>query len=343
MHPKYSPESPLHEASLVDYTLHSPAILELLDIKISRTLIDYIVDCTCETVDHALGRSVGSSRTLRKANHQFVTDVIHKAEVKLPVLLVALVYIDRARAHLEIAIDQYAFERVFLGGVILANKYLNDSTLKNVHWAMCSRIFRTRDIGRIEREFLDVLDFELGVSEADVLSHHATIMSLQHPQRTCPLQSAILSPMRSNSHRRQVSLQRAPSEATTLVLDDMDVSEGSSSSSRMDVEEPIRKVTSFKHHHSAADLRMDVPQPPQGIPLHRTQPRVFAHHPPLVHKPTPYVDSAQPHSSSHRLSIPSAFSIFKSFPIFHHNPSHSDSPTESTSSSGTACSVIGVG
>lgn len=149
MHPTYSPASPLHEASLVDANLHSPALLELLDIKISRTLIgmsfnvlqsalackpvltssslctEYVVECTCETVDLALGRNPhtsGSQRPSRKANHQFVADLIHRAEVKIPVLLVALVYIDRARSHLEIAIDQYAFERVFLGGVILANK-----------------------------------------------------------------------------------------------------------------------------------------------------------------------------------------------------------------------------
>lgn len=87
--------------------------------------LDYVVDCTCETVDLALGhstRSAGSSRSSRKSYHRFVADLVHRAEVKLPVLLVALVYIDRARAHLEIAIDQYAFERVFLGGIILANK-----------------------------------------------------------------------------------------------------------------------------------------------------------------------------------------------------------------------------
>lgn len=86
---------------------------------------DYVVDCTCETVDLALGRnprSSGSARASRKSHHQFVTDLIHRAEVKIPVVLVALVYIDRARSHLEIAIDQYAFERVFMGGLILANK-----------------------------------------------------------------------------------------------------------------------------------------------------------------------------------------------------------------------------
>lgn len=32
-------------------------------------------------------------------------------------------------------------------------QYCNDSTLKNVHWALCTGVFGKRDVGRIEREF----------------------------------------------------------------------------------------------------------------------------------------------------------------------------------------------
>ena len=67
------------------------------------------------------GRSV--SRHSAHANFlNFVTNVLTKAEVKVPVLLVALVYIDRAKPHLQIALEQWACERVFLGALISANK-----------------------------------------------------------------------------------------------------------------------------------------------------------------------------------------------------------------------------
>ena len=36
-------------------------------------------------------------------------------------------------------------------------------------------MFGPRDIGRIEREFLAVLDFNLGFTESDVLAHHAQL------------------------------------------------------------------------------------------------------------------------------------------------------------------------
>jgi hypothetical protein len=63
-------------------------------------------------------------------------------------------------------------------------QYLNDSSLKNVHWAVCTGVFGKRDIGRIEREFLDVLDFELSITENDIMVYHDAIISLVHPPRT---------------------------------------------------------------------------------------------------------------------------------------------------------------
>lgn len=45
---------------------------------------------------------------------------------------------------------------------------------------MCTGIFGKRDIGRIEREYLDVLNFELKVSEDDVLNHHLGLTAAAH-------------------------------------------------------------------------------------------------------------------------------------------------------------------
>jgi hypothetical protein len=169
-----SSSSPVHHASLVDPSSHSPALLDLVQVKLSKKLIHYVVEVSAETVDFALGRPKGKSSQRTKFT-TFVTDVLTRAEVTTPVVLAALVYIDRAKPHLHIALEEWALERVFLGALVTASKYLNDSTLKNVHWALCTGVFGKRDVGRIEREFLDVLDWELSISEADILSHHAGI------------------------------------------------------------------------------------------------------------------------------------------------------------------------
>jgi len=185
------PRSPLHPASLVDPALHSPALLELLDIKLSRPVFEYVVDSVIDTVDYAMGRPSSSRRgraLSRRSEHAsfaaFVTNVLTRAEVTIPTILVSLVYIDRAKPHLQIALEEWACERVFLGAVMAASKYLNDSTLKNIHWALCTGVFGKRDVGRIEREFLDVLDFELSVSESDILSHHDSLSAVTLPSHS---------------------------------------------------------------------------------------------------------------------------------------------------------------
>ena len=57
-------------------------------------------------------------------------------------------------------------------------QYTSDSTLRNVHWAMSTGVFGKRDVGRIEREFLQVLNWDLSISEDDILSHHHYMYSL---------------------------------------------------------------------------------------------------------------------------------------------------------------------
>ncbi|KAJ7081784.1 hypothetical protein B0H15DRAFT_889951 [Mycena belliarum] len=196
--------STVHYASLVDPANHSPALMELVGIKLSRPLVEYVVDCVAETVDYALGRapadlpSRGRTPTRSPSQAQFgnfVANILVRAEVAPPTLLTALVYVARARPHLSIALEEWALERVFLGALIAASKYTQDSTLKNIHWALCTGVFGKGDIGRIEREFFDVLDWELRVSEADLLAHHAGLSAVlglgreleleaQQPQRS---------------------------------------------------------------------------------------------------------------------------------------------------------------
>ncbi|KAJ7489999.1 hypothetical protein B0H11DRAFT_2011361 [Mycena galericulata] len=54
---------------------------------------------------------------------------------------------------------------------------MNDSPLKNVHYALSAGVFGKPDVGRIVREFPEALDWELGVGEADPSSLHEGMMS----------------------------------------------------------------------------------------------------------------------------------------------------------------------
>lgn len=68
------------------------------------------------------GRRSASRRTETAAFTKFVSDVLTRAEVTIPVVLASLVYVDRAKPHLHIALEEWACERVFLGAVMIASK-----------------------------------------------------------------------------------------------------------------------------------------------------------------------------------------------------------------------------
>jgi len=63
-----------------------------------------------------------------------VNNVLNRAEVELPVVLATLVYLNRAKPHLHIALEEWANERVFLGALIAASKVSNSAS-------SCSRSF----------------------------------------------------------------------------------------------------------------------------------------------------------------------------------------------------------
>ncbi|KAJ7608239.1 hypothetical protein FB45DRAFT_763655 [Roridomyces roridus] len=185
-------KNPLHPASLVDPATHTAALMELVELELSRTVIgnisDYFVHYISDTVAHAMRYSGASSSRIHCSfyspdSHQrhtaFVTTVLARAEITTPTILVALSYLARSRPHLGIGRETWAFERVLLGALIIATKYTADSTLKNVHWAICSGLFGKRDVGRIEREFLEVLDWELGVR--DVISEPSATAVVMFP------------------------------------------------------------------------------------------------------------------------------------------------------------------
>ncbi|KAI9571265.1 hypothetical protein HD554DRAFT_2017126 [Boletus coccyginus] len=304
--------SPLHHASLVHPALHSPALLELLDIKLSRPVLEYVVDCVVDTVDYAMGCPSSSRRgrsLSRRSEHAafatFVTNVLSRAEVTIPTILVSLVYIDRAKPHLQIALEEWACERVFLGAVMVASKYLNDSTLKNIHWAVCTGVFGKGDVGRIEREFLDVLEFQLSVTEDDILGHHDSLSAVALP---------------SHNHRRRDDPHtrthyHPANHAVCPALDPSSPKSSSSGSSPAPLTPDTRVDPTFGAHPKVCDENMDyaatevVQIPPkESQPLASTMDLIRAFPLPVAHSHSylqPSAPSHKPHQrSSHRPCYP---------------------------------------
>uniref|UniRef100_D8PXB2 Cyclin N-terminal domain-containing protein n=2 Tax=Schizophyllum commune (strain H4-8 / FGSC 9210) TaxID=578458 RepID=D8PXB2_SCHCM len=176
--------TPVHPASQVDYALHTTAIVDLISLDITPAVKEYIVDVACDAVDLAIDDPASCNHSgalwARPDKHffsAFASNVIDNSGVAMPVLLVALVYLRRARGQLRIDLDEWAYHRVFLGALIAAAKYTNDTSPKAAHWSAYTGTFGRRDISLIEREFLGVLDFHLGITEDDILAHYDALLA----------------------------------------------------------------------------------------------------------------------------------------------------------------------
>ncbi|PSR73903.1 hypothetical protein PHLCEN_2v10261 [Hermanssonia centrifuga] len=309
MAPKERPR--IDGASLVDPALHSPALMELLNTELSRTLIEYIVDRVVDVVDYALGRPSTSTRgrsSSRRSAHAefsgFARTVIERAGVQLPVLLGTLVYLDRARPHLQLSLEEWACERVFLGALICANK--------NVHWSLCTGLFNKRDVGRIEREFLDVLDFELQISEADILVHHDAIVALKISRSRPHLRISLTG---SSTARPPVPARRTSNASDSS----MDVEEDSPSTSdslslpRTPPAVPMDLDHTGYVHHSAKH------SPDEQPTTNAAAVRLSAPETPIK----PRGDAAAYSQKDHRLS--SAFNLLRNIHVPHFHSTSSSS------------------
>jgi len=89
---------------------------------VARVAVDAII--------HAMRHSSTASRDAPARKEKigldpffiFASNVVYRSEVRVPAILVSLVYIKRAKQHLFIQSPEWACERVFLGALIRANK-----------------------------------------------------------------------------------------------------------------------------------------------------------------------------------------------------------------------------
>ncbi|KAK6997494.1 cyclin N-terminal domain-containing protein [Favolaschia claudopus] len=186
---------PVNPASLVHSSVHSDSLLQLLKVPICHPFVEFVCASVVITAAHG-GHGLRTLPIHTPKFTNFVHSTLRRGGVTTSILLVALVYIYRARCYGPILWEEWVCERIFMGALIVASKYTQESSLKNVHWAQITNTFGTKDIGRIEREFLDVLHWDLHVSESDLLRFQdglivAATVWRRSPGCTIPMNSNI--------------------------------------------------------------------------------------------------------------------------------------------------------
>jgi hypothetical protein len=109
---------------------------------------------------------------------EFITQLVIASNVQVPTLMSTLVYLNRLKSRLQPMAKglRCTTHRIFLAALILAAKYLNDSSPKNKHWANYSYIsnhvynfgFSRTEVNLMEKQLLYLLDWNLRITEEDL-------------------------------------------------------------------------------------------------------------------------------------------------------------------------------
>lgn len=105
--------------------------------------------------------------------------------------------------------------RVFLATLIVAAKYLNDSSPKNKHWMRHANLFENAEINLMESQLVFLLDFDLRFSEKEAIEHWAPFLPRVPEQDRETRQSAV-NRIKARRSRSNIDLQMPLTPPPTL-------------------------------------------------------------------------------------------------------------------------------
>ncbi|KAK9687332.1 hypothetical protein K7432_014827 [Basidiobolus ranarum] len=171
---------------------HNPSPVlskQTMNIDISR-LAHFCADMACSIWHFNSGRL---EKPADPAFHGFCYQVLSSSQVSVPVVLLALLYIQRFKNSSPCTKGADSSEgRLFAVSLMLANKYLDDNAFTNRTWSEVTGI-PLQEINIMEKEFLTILSFNLNITHrelkgwskslSDHLAYQETLLRYSHSDR----------------------------------------------------------------------------------------------------------------------------------------------------------------
>ena len=152
---------------------------------VSRDMIDYLAGAARNVIPCDSSYDLPTPpRTPEPADkslptlEEFITQLVTSSNVQVPTLMSSLVYLNRLKSRLQPQARglKCTTHRIFLAALILAAKYLNDSSPKNKHWARYTNMetdwyqfgFNRTEVNLMEKQLLFLLEWKLRITNEDL-------------------------------------------------------------------------------------------------------------------------------------------------------------------------------
>ena len=135
-------------------------LLRLIQTPVSPEIVKFLVQ--------KLASQLAETAPTAPSLTQFITNLINASNVPMTTLLVTATYIDRffQLVHSKQTIPHH----VFLGCLIIATKFVNDYSIKNLNWSQYTDSFiPIHQVNLIERQILNLFQYNLTLGEDAIL------------------------------------------------------------------------------------------------------------------------------------------------------------------------------
>lgn len=281
-----------HPASLIPRSLHNSGLLDLMRKNVTMNMVNYIASQAKRVIvveepptksaplptppqsPHKSDKDITPLAPRLPSLESFIVHLITKSNVQVPTLLTTLIYLDRLRAKLPsmakglFPSGMYAGSefiplgmpctrhRVFLAALILASKYLNDSSPRNKHWATYAILFDIAEVNLMETQLLCLLDYDLRFDEGEACEYFAPFMACRPKIPRSPQQ------LETRAAAIQLVSMAAKARAATFCLTTQDASQQPIPKPfALTIREVAKRVSNNPLHISRDSAPASVPTP----------------------------------------------------------------------------------